>query len=149
MPAPPRRSISTAWSGITICERPEQGDLPVNLLPRASARAPATRSRSTSAERLADLPLPAGTALKVVEVPPGPPVIATLLAEVYGPDAATRRAAARGAQGFRVGRFVVDVDDSFGSPAERLRFAIDQETSSSTASRSRPSTIRSRALSAA
>ena len=33
-------------------------------------------------------------ALKVVEVPPGPPVLATLLAEIYGPDSATRRAVA-------------------------------------------------------
>ena len=32
--------------------------------------------------------------LKVVEVPPGPPVLSTLLAEIYGPDAATRRAVA-------------------------------------------------------
>jgi hypothetical protein len=37
--------------------------------------------------------VPAGTSLKVVEPPPGPPVIATLLAEVYGPDA---RGPARG-----------------------------------------------------
>ena len=38
--------------------------------------------------------LPQGAVVKVVEVPPGPPVLATLLAEIYGPDAATRRAVA-------------------------------------------------------
>ena len=32
--------------------------------------------------------------VKVVEVPPGPPVLATLLAEIYGPDPETRRAVA-------------------------------------------------------
>jgi multidrug efflux pump subunit AcrB len=38
----------------------------------------------------------------VVEPPPGPPVMATLLAEVYGPDAETRRAvAARVEEAFR------------------------------------------------
>jgi hypothetical protein len=36
--------------------------------------------------------VPAGTSIKVVEVPPGPPVLATLLAEIYGLDAAIRRA---------------------------------------------------------
>ena len=35
-----------------------------------------------------------GANLKVVEVPPGPPVMSPLVAEIYGPDAATRRAVA-------------------------------------------------------
>ena len=43
---------------------------------------------------IADVPQPKGTVLKVVEVPPGPPVLATLLAEIYGPDPETRRAVA-------------------------------------------------------
>ena len=38
-----------------------------------------------------NLTLPAGTVARVVEVPPGPPVLSTLLAEVYGPDSKTRR----------------------------------------------------------
>ena len=66
--------------------------------------------------------------VKVVEVPPGPPVLATLLAEVYGPDADTRRAAARTVEAaFRQVDFVVDVDTSFHTPAERLRFALNHE----------------------
>ena len=108
--------------------RPEQGDLQVNLLPKED------RSRSSHEialdvrARLKDLPAPDGTAIKVVEVPPGPPVLATLLAEVYGPDAETRRAvAAELRQLFRTIDFVVDDDDSFGVPAPRLRFAVDQE----------------------
>jgi len=64
----------------------------------------------------------------VVEVPPGPPVLSTLLAEVYGPDAATRRATAAGVRkAFESVDFVVDTDDSYGVPTERLRVAIDQE----------------------
>lgn len=61
----------------------------------------AERHRSSHAialdirERLKDFSLPAGTALKVVEVPPGPPVLATLLAEIYGAD---KRHAARGCE---------------------------------------------------
>jgi len=106
---------------------PEQGDLQVNLTPKAE------RSRQSHAialdirERLAAVPLPDGTAVKVVEVPPGPPVLATLLAEIYGPDAGTRRAVAREVEGiFEDIGFIVDVDNSFGVPTERLRLAIDQ-----------------------
>ena len=109
-------------------ENPEQGDLSINLLPKGE------RSRASHAialdirRRLADLPLPDGSALKVVEVPPGPPVLATLLAEVYGPDAETRRAtAAKIRKAFELVDFIVDVDDSYGKPSDRLRFSIDQE----------------------
>ena len=69
-----------------------------------------------------------GTALKVVEVPPGPPVLSTLLAEVYGPDPETRRATAtKLREVFESIPFIVDVDDSFHAPAERLRVSIDQD----------------------
>ena len=107
---------------------PNQGDLSVNLKEKGD------RSRASHAialdirRRLAALPLPKGTALKVVEVPPGPPVLSTLLAEVYGPDAQSRRElAARVRKAFESVDFVVDVDDSYGTPGERLRFEIDQE----------------------
>ncbi|MCK7474956.1 MAG: hypothetical protein MZV49_18725 [Rhodopseudomonas palustris] len=53
---------------------------------RAQARQPRHRARSAPAAR-GGCSLPAGTGIKVVEVPPGPPVLATLLAEIYGPDA--------------------------------------------------------------
>ena len=86
------------------------------------------RSRSRSANGWPTCRcLPHGS-IKVVEVPPGPPVLSTLLAEVYGPDAASRRAmAAKVRQAFESVDFIVDVDDSFGTPAERQRFSIDQE----------------------
>jgi len=107
---------------------PEQGDLSVNLLDKGE-RARASHAIALDIRRrLADLPLPAGSALKVVEVPPGPPVLATLLAEVYGPNAESRRAvAAKLRKAFESVDFVVDVDDSYGRPADRLRFSIDQE----------------------
>ena len=62
------------------------------------------------------------------EVPPGPPVLATLLAEVYGPTAEARRdAVARLRDVFRSVDFIVDVDDSLGRLPERVRLVIDQE----------------------
>ena len=107
---------------------PQMGDLSVNLKPKGE------RSRASHAialdirGRLAGLSLPPRTSVKVVEVPPGPPVLSTLLAEVYGPDAASRRALATKLRRlFESVDYIVDVDDSFGAPSERLRFAIDQE----------------------
>ncbi|MBS0518913.1 MAG: efflux RND transporter permease subunit [Proteobacteria bacterium] len=108
--------------------RPDQGDLQINLLPKGE------RSRSSHAialdvrQRLESLPKLPGTVVKVVEVPPGPPVLATLLAEIYGNDEAARRAAAmKVREAFFKVPFVVDVDDTFHQPGERLRFEINQE----------------------
>ena len=107
---------------------PEQGDLQINLLPKGERDRASHDIALDVRQRLADLPKPEGTSVLVVEVPPGPPVLATLLAEVYGPDGETRRAAAaKLRRAFESVDFVVDVDDSFGAPAERVRFAIDQE----------------------
>ncbi|WP_372422299.1 efflux RND transporter permease subunit [Salinarimonas chemoclinalis] len=104
---------------------PQMGDIQVNLGPKEH------RDRASHAialeirERLAAVAVPAGTTVKVVEPPPGPPVLATLLAEIYGPDAETRRAvAARVREAFEAVPFVVDVDDSFGVPPERVRLAL-------------------------
>ncbi len=107
---------------------PELGDLSVNLTPKGE-RARASHAIALDIrERLAGLPVPPRTAVKVVEVPPGPPVLSTLLAEIYGPDATSRRAlASQVRKAFEAVDFVVDVDDSFGTPSERLRFSIDQE----------------------
>ncbi|MGB8274268.1 MAG: efflux RND transporter permease subunit [Alphaproteobacteria bacterium] len=107
---------------------PELGDLQVNLLAKDERSRPSHAIAIEARNLLAGLPAPDGTAIKVVEVPPGPPVLSTLLAEIYGPDAPSRRAAAaRVRQAFEAVDFIVDVDDSAGRPAERLRFAIDQE----------------------
>ena len=109
-------------------QAPELGDLQLNLAPKGE------RDRASHAialdlrTRLAALELSDGSTLQVVEVPPGPPVLATLLAEIYGPDAATRRAVAAEMKAvFRSVPFVVDVGDSYGQPRPRLRIAIDQD----------------------
>ena len=106
---------------------PNQGDLMVSLLAKGD------RSRSSHAiavdlrERLKAVALPPGGSIKVVETPPGPPVLATLLAEIYGPDEATRRATALAVeQVFKSVPFIVDVDNSFGLPRPTLRLVPDR-----------------------
>ncbi|TKD21591.1 efflux RND transporter permease subunit [Rhodobacter capsulatus] len=108
--------------------RPWEGDVQINLAGK-EARDRTSHEIALQVRRIVTaLPVPAGTVLKTVEPPPGPPVIATLLAEVYGPDAETRRAAAGQIEAaFRAVPFVVDVDTSFGEQARRLRATIDPD----------------------
>ena len=106
--------------------KPEMGDVQINLTPK-SERDRSSHEIALDLRRrlLAEVTVPEGTSLKVVEPPPGPPVMATLLAEIYGPDADTRRATAEKVKAaFKSVPFIVDVDDSYGQPASRLRATI-------------------------
>ena len=110
-----------------VRSNPEQGDLQVNLVSRHDRDRQSHAVALDLRQRLAAVPVPEGSAVKVVEVPPGPPVLATLLAEIYGPDAETRRAVAEAVKSiFQSIDFIVDVDDSYGRPPERLRLVIDE-----------------------
>ncbi|MBI5318793.1 efflux RND transporter permease subunit [Bradyrhizobium sp.] len=109
-------------------ERPELGEVQVNLAPRGERKRASHDIALDLRQRLKALDVPAGTSIKVVEVPPGPPVLATLLAEIYGPDAATRRAVTGELKKiFAEVPFIVDIDDSIGEKRPRLRLSIDQE----------------------
>ena len=109
-------------------DKPWQGDLQVNLTAKHQRARQSHAIALDVRRRLAGLDLPDGSAVKVAEVPPGPPVLATLLAEIYGPDSETRRAAAAKVRAaFEAVDFVTDVDDSLGRQSERLRLEIDQE----------------------
>ncbi|MFN3846100.1 MAG: efflux RND transporter permease subunit [Paracoccaceae bacterium] len=109
-------------------QEPNLGDVAINLTGKD------LRDRASHAialeirDKLAALDTPDGTSLKVVEPPPGPPVIATLLAEVYGPTPDARReAATKIRQAFESVPFIVDVDDSFGTQARRLRATVSTD----------------------
>ncbi|MDQ7079004.1 MAG: efflux RND transporter permease subunit [Robiginitomaculum sp.] len=109
-------------------QSPELGDLQINLTPKGERKRVSHDIALEAREKLKDLDLPPGSSVKVVEIPPGPPVISTLLAEVYGPDADTRRAVARVvAQMYRGVPYIVDVDDSMGTRAPRLHVSIDED----------------------
>ncbi|MBC58165.1 MAG: multidrug transporter AcrB [Confluentimicrobium sp.] len=104
-------------------QTPELGEVQLNLKPKGE-RNRASHDIALELRRMleAQMDAPPGTTMKVVEPPPGPPVISTLLAEVYGPDPDTRRAVAtRVRAAFEEVPFVVDVDDSFGIRPRRLR----------------------------
>jgi multidrug efflux pump subunit AcrB len=72
-----------------------------------------------------------GTSVKVVEVPPGPPVLSTVTVEVYGetltPYENQREAAGTIMDRLRQEPFVVEVDSSVEADQKRWRFSVDKE----------------------
>ena len=107
---------------------PEQGDLQVNLVDK--------HHRDRSSHQIAVAVRPAlteigrryGASVKVVEVPPGPPVQAPLVAEVYAPFETARDALARTVRAaFDAQPDIVDVDDSLESPGTRLVVVFDRQ----------------------
>ncbi len=111
-----------------IRSTPELGDVQITLAEKGERERTSHDIALDLRQKLASLSLPEGTSLKVVEPPPGPPVLATLLAEIYGPDAETRRKTAEKVrEAFAKVPFVVDIDDSFGQQMPRVRIAIDQD----------------------
>jgi multidrug efflux pump subunit AcrB len=106
---------------------PHQGDLQVTLKRKSE------RHRSSHAIARAARPLVAaigkryGARVKLAEVPPGPPVLETLVAEVYGPDEAGRRDVARQVKDlFALTEGVVDVDWYMESPRDNLVYRLDR-----------------------
>ncbi len=68
-----------------------------------------------------------GAVTKVIEIPPGPPVLATMMAEIYGPDAKTRRHVAEQVyQGFVSEESVVDLDSTWRLGRPRIVYGFDQ-----------------------
>lgn len=109
-------------------QQPELGELAVNLTDKSQRKRESHAIALDLRKRLDALSFPQGTVVKVVEVPPGPPVLSTLLAEIYGPDIKTRRAVAQETEKlFKSVPYIVDVDDSWGEPRPRLRISIDQD----------------------
>jgi multidrug efflux pump subunit AcrB len=66
--------------------------------------------------------------VKVVEIPPGPPVLDTMVAEIYGPTEAIRQEVARTVRElFETTDGVVDVHDSMEAERERVLVSVDRE----------------------
>ncbi|MCJ7819500.1 MAG: efflux RND transporter permease subunit, partial [Syntrophales bacterium] len=69
--------------------------------------------------------------LKIAEVPPGPPVLQTLVGEVYGPPGASYASIITAAEGvkenFLKTRGVVDVDTTVETAEPRFRFLVDRQ----------------------
>ncbi|MBE2192255.1 MAG: efflux RND transporter permease subunit [Alphaproteobacteria bacterium] len=107
---------------------PEQGELQINLTSKDERSRTSHEIALDIRKRLDGFGITENLSWKLVEVPPGPPVMATVLAEIYGPDAASRRAAMEKVeQAFKSIPFVVDIDNSIGERRPNWRVSIDQD----------------------
>jgi len=109
-------------------QAPHLGDLQVNLLPKGERSEQSHAIARRVRERLEPMAKAAGATIQVAEVPPGPPVLQTLVAEVYGPDAGRREALAREVrQIFEQTEGVVDVDWYVEEPQDKVALVVDGE----------------------
>jgi multidrug efflux pump subunit AcrB len=110
----------------------EQGDLQVNLVDKhhRSEKSHAIAQRLRPA--LEEIGRKHQAVIKVVEVPPGPPVMSPLVAEVYGPDEAGRQVLAkRVAQAFSATPDIVGVDTSLQADAPRAYLRVRRQRAES------------------
>ncbi|WP_374601181.1 efflux RND transporter permease subunit [Arenimonas sp.] len=104
------------------------GDLQVNLVGKSERDRQSHDIALAVRPVLADIGKRYGASVKVVEVPPGPPVMAPLVAEIYGPDATRAREIARDLQArFEATDGIVDVDSTVEAGAERELVLIDRD----------------------
>ena len=108
--------------------QPNQADIQVNLLPLADRSTQSHQIAKRLRPELQKIGLPYGARIKVSEVPPGPPVVQTLVAEVYGPDAAGQISVAKQIkQIFQQTPDVVDVDWYVEDPQTEYQITVDEE----------------------
>ena len=108
--------------------QPNQADIQVNLLPRSERKLQSHEIARRLRPDLEKIGLPYGARIKVAEVPPGPPVLQTLVAEVYGPDyKGQTELAAKIKDIFKHTPGVVDVDWYVEDPQTRFDMNVDQE----------------------
>jgi multidrug efflux pump subunit AcrB len=107
---------------------PELGDIQVNLVDKHHRDLKSHEIAVAVRPALADIGRRHGASVKVVEVPPGPPVQAPLVAELYGPFPDALREVTRAVRGvFDTTPGVVDVDDSLEDGTARDVVVIDRQ----------------------
>jgi multidrug efflux pump subunit AcrB len=104
------------------------GDIQVNLVDKHDR----DRSSHEIALSVRETLLPIGrrndAAVKVVEVPPGPPVISPIVAEIYGPDYEEQKRLGRTLQGIYEGTpDIVDIDSTVEADAKRFVIEVDRQ----------------------
>jgi len=107
---------------------PYHADLQVNLVSKEERSEQSHAIAKRVRDALAPLQRRFNARIQVAEVPPGPPVLQTLVAEVYGPDPDRRMALATEVRDvFRQTPGVVDVDWYVDDPTPKVQLQVDDE----------------------
>ncbi|MBT9506363.1 efflux RND transporter permease subunit [Rhodoferax sp.] len=110
----------------------DQGDLQVNLVDKQHRSDKSHVIAQRLRPELEKIGLRHNARIKVVEVPPGPPVMSPLVAEVYGPDEAGRQETAlRIAKAFATTPDIVGVDTSVKENAARAYLRVRRQRAES------------------
>ncbi len=103
-------------------------DIQVNFVPKSERKAQSHDIAKQLRPELKKIADRYHARLKVAEIPPGPPVLSTLVAEVYGPDLQRQTEIARGIRDiFEKTEGVVDVDWYVEDDQQKITFDVDRE----------------------
>ncbi len=106
---------------------PNVADIQVNLLPKYMRKEQSHLIAKQIRPLLDRVANKYGARIKVAEIPPGPPVLQTLVAEIYGPNYDEQIHVARQVMNiFKHTKGVVDVDWYMTSPQTEYRFTVDR-----------------------
>ena len=104
------------------------GDIQVNLIDKKHRDRSSHEIARAVRESLTPVAKEYDAAIKVVEVPPGPPVMSPIVAELYGPDYDKQKLMARSLeQMFAKTVDIVDVDSSVEADANRFIIEVDRQ----------------------
>jgi multidrug efflux pump subunit AcrB len=107
---------------------PHEADIQVNLVPKHERSRQSHPLAKSVRPPIQEIARRHGAAVKVSEVPPGPPVLQTLVAEVYGPTEERRIEVAEQIKAvFEETEGVVDVDSYIEDDQVKYRFEVDRE----------------------
>ncbi|HQF30054.1 MAG TPA: efflux RND transporter permease subunit, partial [Hyphomicrobiales bacterium] len=109
-------------------QHPWEADVQVQLVNKSDRDRSSHQIAVAARAALSPIAKEMGAKVAVIEMPPGPPVLQTLVAEVYGPDATTRRRVAEDLTAiFEKAPSVVDVDNYLTAHYQRWQFMIDRQ----------------------
>jgi len=110
---------------------PWLAEIQVQLLNKKERKRSSHQIAEEARALLTPLARQVGAKVTVAEMPPGPPVVQAVVAEIYGPDAATRRQVATEMTAmFEATDGLADVDNYMSQPYEAWRFVIDTQKAS-------------------
>ncbi|HEY0665407.1 MAG TPA: efflux RND transporter permease subunit [Gallionella sp.] len=105
----------------------EQGDVQVNLRDKHLRDRTSHEIATAALEPIKKIADKWGAKIKIVEVPPGPPVMSPIVAEIYGPDYnGARQIAGKVREQFGQNEGIVAIDDSVAEVAPKLQVQVMQ-----------------------
>lgn len=106
---------------------PEMGDIQVNLVDKHQRKRKSHEVAVAVRDGVTNIARKYGGNAKVVEVPPGPPVLSPIVAEVYGPDYAGQISVAKRVRTqFEATADIIGVDDSVDAKADKVVLRVSQ-----------------------